>query len=54
MVCSIDALKYVNFPTRELGKSCKVRLIAIAIGESIFFDGNSPSFYPESSISGFV
>lgn len=25
MVCSIEALKYVNFPTKELGKSCKVR-----------------------------
>lgn len=24
MVCSIEALKYVNFPTKELGKSCKV------------------------------
>lgn len=25
MVCSIEALKYVNFPTKELGKSCKVK-----------------------------
>ena len=24
MVLSIEALKYVNFPTKELGKSCKV------------------------------
>ncbi|CAM9898401.1 unnamed protein product [Pylaiella littoralis] len=24
MVCSIEALKYVNFPTKELGKSCKM------------------------------
>lgn len=28
MVCSIEALKYVNFPTKELGKSCKVRVFA--------------------------
>ncbi|CAM9740108.1 unnamed protein product [Ascophyllum nodosum] len=24
MVCSIEALHYVNFPTKELGKSCKM------------------------------
>jgi UDP-galactose transporter B1 len=24
MICSIEALKYVNFPTKELGKSCKM------------------------------
>lgn len=24
MVCSLEALQYVNFPTKELGKSCKM------------------------------
>jgi solute carrier family 35 (UDP-galactose transporter), member B1 len=24
MACSIEALNYVNFPTKELGKSCKM------------------------------
>lgn len=42
MVCSIDALQYVNFPTRELGKSCKVMLTrCVATGGIIFFQGNS-------------
>lgn len=37
MVCSIEALKYVNFPTKELGKSCKVGMVAVQLGNLLFF-----------------
>lgn len=38
MVCSIEALKYVSFPTRELGKACKVNISPRSAAAAVTMD----------------